>query len=132
MAHLLLWHRLQPIAQGLAAAEESGDRAQVSAACPEIRENDAREEMTYLASLPRKRQHKKGWVKRERESQGVNQREEKKNHWEEEKKGEKAARPSIDIKIQAIKNQRKSEIERQIIRKSTWDRSLLEAQVQTV
>lgn len=60
MAHLLLWHRLQPIAQGLAAAEESGDRAQVSAACPEIRENDAREEMTYLASLPRKRQHKKG------------------------------------------------------------------------
>lgn len=132
MAHLLLWHRLQPIAQGLAAAEESGDRAQVSAACPEIRENDAREEMTYLASLPRKRQHKKGWVKRERESQGVNQKEEKKNHWEEEKKGEKAARPSIDIKIQAIKNQRKSEIERQIIRKSTWDRSLLEAQVQTV
>lgn len=43
----------------------------------------------------------KGW-KRGRE----------KNQWKEEKKVEKAARPFIDIKIQALKNQRKSEIKK--------------------
>lgn len=49
----------------------------------------------------------RGWV--ERQSQGWKRGREK-NQWKEEKKVEKAARPFIDIKIQALKNQRKSEI----------------------
>lgn len=70
MAHLLLRHRLQPLSQGLAAAEESSDGAPKSAACPEMRENNTREKIAYSVSPPRKQKTLDGDEGREREPRG--------------------------------------------------------------